>query len=436
MRVVSTRNRGNRSMYYIVDPQGHRHRIARTVYTWIKHHPPATPAKQMSRVLKGQSVTLPRTTRVKSLKYKAGTRTRRFPHRVSAGPLPALQGRTKSSTPRLESRQRITLAQFFKHVLPIVPRCNAKLSCSIPTSRVKVLLKVLRVPIPHGPKGRASVKGVLPPHLEQPCTQLALALGVASLPTRRVGKHKYNAIRFMRPVRVLGSGVAGIVFELADRSVLKLAAIRNRPIAPRIDPIHPSEFLHEVRMMRHAARVLAKTRTHVPHYRAHRVIGAHRSGPDVGVIHMDTAPGKVLRAATYFTEKKRAEKLAVALADIHNAGMIHGDLHTGNAMLDRRGRMTILDWSRAQTVSWFRKRKLLPMYRQLLARDIAFAAQSAASPRDASVVQAFFRSYLKQCRSCVPQSTMHEIMLDPYGYYKPRAYDIFSMLDLVEEDML
>lgn len=434
VQVVAKRNQNNRLLYYIVDRKGLKHRISKAAYVWVRANPNASQQKQLERLLEGRSVTVPRFSRFVSSKRVPRTHALRFPHRLSAGSLPSMY--KKATTPkntRALTRARPTIADFFKNVLQKVPVCKTSLPCSIPTERVRHLLHVLG--IEHlNRRSRRLQKGRLPSDLSKTCTQLAVALGVASLPTRLHGKHKENAIAFMRPVRILGSGVAGFVFQLADGSVIKLAAIRNRPIAPRVDPIHPSEFLHEVRMMRHAHRVLAKSKINVPRYRAHRVLGSHRLGPDVGVIHMDAAPGEVFRKATFIKASKRAEKFATALASIHNAGMIHGDLHTGNAMIDRRGRVTILDWSRGQTVSWFRKRKLLPMYRELLARDVAFSAQSITSFRDPSIVQVFFDTYLKKCPSCIPPGTMHKIMADPYGYYKPRSMDIFDMLEIVEKE--
>lgn len=358
----------------------------------------------------------------------------------SAGKLPVLDPlRQAMSTGRRAPAG--TLKRYLQEVVQLERQREkaVQMECAIPVDKVRNLLNALNVPVPPQPRRRRrSSCRALPSALQDACHLLARALFVSTLPSRLPIAEREEALRVMRPVRILGSGVAGFAFQLADRSVIKVVTFVNRRITGRIDPITKQEFLHEIRMLKHAKTMLSKTKTHVPEYLSHRVLSVRgtqrgRSTPDMGVLHMRAAPGVVLGDANFFSTSRQARIMGTALANIHNAGLIHGDLHRGNIMVDRRGFVTVIDWGRANTLAWYEKHDNMALYQKLLARDLAFSASRFRNKTMAALV---IQSYLQKCKRCIPDQMLTAVAKNPRRYYEDRFELLHDYMQVIQRETI
>jgi hypothetical protein len=234
--------------------------------------------------------------------------------------------------------------------------------CKVEPRQVRVLAKKLGVRL--GPTER--VPGV-PEDIALRNTCHVLGTAMSTL-FRGQGNYAY-------PIKVAGSGIAGLVFFMSDGSVIKTFAVYapgRKPrdgggLLPRSQAIPLHEFGHEVVMTRAARRRFKGTGVPFRVPRVPRVIVLRgRSGARIGVMQQSRAPGITVGAFLRNTSNPKALRMAVAaahgkaLGTLHAAGWVHGDLHTENAMVEvskgngkhaaaPRIRFTIIDWGRSNT---------------------------------------------------------------------------------------
>jgi len=208
--------------------------------------------------------------------------------------------------------------------------------CKVEPRQVRVLAKKLGVRL--GPTER--VPGV-PEDIALRNTCHVLGTAMSTL-FRGQGNYAY-------PIKVAGSGIAGLVFFMSDGSVIKTFAVYapgRKPrdgggLLPRSQAIPLHEFGHEVVMTRAARRRFKGTGVPFRVPRVPRVIVLRgRSGARIGVMQQSRAPGITVGAFLRNTSNPKALRMAVAaahgkaLGTLHAAGWVHGDLHTENAMVE------------------------------------------------------------------------------------------------------
>jgi tRNA A-37 threonylcarbamoyl transferase component Bud32 len=171
------------------------------------------------------------------------------------------------------------------------------------------------------------------------------------------------------PIKVAGSGVAGLAFFMSDGSVIKVAEVYDKGRRPknggglvpgrgRAVPIH--EFAHEVVMTRAARRRFADSRdVRVPKVPRVVVLNGPK-GARIGVMQQSRAPGVTMAAFLRDTRVPAQTRLAAAEAHgravgtLHAAGWAHGDIHTENVLVmagPTKLRLTVIDWGRSNTRS-------------------------------------------------------------------------------------
>lgn len=269
------------------------------------------------------------------------------------------------------------------------------------------------------------------------------------------------------PVRVAGSGVAGLVFFMSDGSVIKVSQVYahgRRPkdggglVAGRGKAIPLEEFAHEVAMTR-AARLRFRGTSAFRVPRVPRVVVLRGpSGARVGVMQQSRAPGVTMAAYLRDPAHSREERLAAAAAHgralgaLHAAGWVHGDLHTENVLAEQRkkGRsapppkVTIIDWGRSNT----RRRIMAHAPSQEMARalwakfvryEVAFPYNDMASHgAGRAAAEAYLEAYLAASGAARGQGPVGEGLVDPaavrrdyHGQVQNNVAAMFRALDLV-----
>jgi hypothetical protein len=179
---------------------------------------------------------------------------------------------------------------------------------------------------------------------------------------------------FAYPVRVAGSGVAGLAFFMDDGTVIKAVevaaergekpkqpqAFRGEPgLVPGGKAIPLGQFVHEIAMTRRA-RKLFGGRFGVPKV-LRSVVLRGAKGVRIAVMQQGRAPGVTM--AAFLRDAKvpidvrhRAARMhGRAVAALHRKGWAHGDIHSENVMVawrggkDDRPRLSVIDWGRANT---------------------------------------------------------------------------------------
>ena len=273
---------------------------------------------------------------------------------------------------------------------------------------------------------------------------------------------------FAYPVRVAGSGVAKLAFHMSDGTILAVTDVtprRGRGAADRGgvakggSAIPRAEFEHEIRAMRAAARHKF-TSFDVPRVlRAVVLRGAH--GSRIGVMQQTTARGETVdgylaRASVPASVRVDAARMhGRALAEIHRAGWIHGDLHTQNVFVEpRRGgsrskrprsasrhRITVIDWGRANT-----RRALMAscpatvdcagLWKNIMRYEVAFPYRDMALYRGRRYAEGFLSGYLSGRGPAITSklTTPEEVRRDFEGLVARNVNGVFQALRYVSSN--
>lgn len=262
------------------------------------------------------------------------------------------------------------------------------------------------------------------------------------------------------PVRVLGSGVAGVAFCMSDGTVIKAVALRggshNKAVALRGEArrtgekralaqsaparartaglasygraVPLREFLYETRITRRAHDTFDSSRAgrfRVPRVLRHVVLEGRlrhgRPGGRVGVMQLSWAPGVTLHEAIERSPPAVGAALARrhgrALAAVHEKGWVHGDMHSSNVIVNmgdksarRQGAearadtadFTVIDWARANTLrSLLRNHpggegEARKMFNKILRYEVAHPYRNYMRSASRAVAEAFLAGYLKR----------------------------------------
>jgi len=230
--------------------------------------------------------------------------------------------------------------------------------CRVNSAQVRMLARRLGVNLPQGKGSRERVPGAPSDvAVRNVCHVIGTAMSMLFK-----GENNYAY-----PVRVAGSGVAGLAFFMSDGTVIKVADL-HMPGKRRTDggglvpgrgrSIPQHEFLHEVAMTRHARKRFAGSHALTVPRLPRAVILRGPAGARVGVMQQAPAAGMTMAAFLKSAVHSQAAKLAAARAHgkavgtLHAAGWAHGDPHTENVFVHigaRGPRVTVIDWGRANT---------------------------------------------------------------------------------------
>jgi hypothetical protein len=332
--------------------------------------------------------------------------------------------------------------------------------CQVKASQVRILAKRLGVRLPRGGGAGGKTAEVVPGAPADVAVRNVCHILGTAMSMLFKGERNYAY-----PVRVLGSGVAGLAFFMSDGTVIKTLDLhlpgqqrsdRGGLVPGRARSIPEREFLHELAMTRQARRRFGGSGG------AFSVPGVQRAvilrgpkGARVGVMQQTLARGMTVAAFLRNPAHPQAARLAAARAHgravgtLHASGWVHGDPHTENAFVAAgkksaaaRPRITLIDWGRANT------RRLIERYAGGAERAKALWAkflryESAWPYRDMAihgpgrpVADAYLEGYVHAARG--PGGPIAEGIVNPaairtdyYGLVENNTGAMFTALELV-----
>ena len=144
----------------------------------------------------------------------------------------------------------------------------------------------------------------------------------------------------------LGRGGMGIVYKARDRETGDLVALKLLKPEIASDKAVMARFKNELRLARK-----------ITHKNVCRIYEFHRAGT-TGYISMEYVEGESLRSALarYGSVGIRkaleiGQQLCDGLVEAHSQGVVHRDLKPENVMLDREGRVKIMDFGIARSLA-------------------------------------------------------------------------------------
>jgi hypothetical protein len=159
----------------------------------------------------------------------------------------------------------------------------------------------------------------------------------------QIHRNQWGSLEILEPI---GHGSFGTVYRAFDRDLLRHVALKvTRATAdgPRFDP---------ERLVREAQRL-----ARVKHPNVVAVLSAERKGNEVGVV-MEWLKGQTLDAIVQAQGPLGAREVAVigidvcrALAAVHAAGLLHGDVKAHNVMREEGGRIDLMDFGASRDLS-------------------------------------------------------------------------------------
>lgn len=237
------------------------------------------------------------------------------------------------------------------------------------------------------------------------------------------------------PKRVLGTGVAGLVFELRDGTVLKAVSLgKTANIARGNSGSSRGEFFHEAIMTRDAARTFnrkgSRAGFRVPKLCDTRVLRIGKA--EIGLMRLAKVRGKSMASVMErnpSSRKKMAMRLGRLLATIHNRGFVHCDLHAENVMVGPGGKLIVLDWARAQRLKFFVQKGRSDLWRSLLSSDAAFAAFDLTRSDATRFVKDFLDAYRR--RAVAKHAIDYDAILkNPRRVFEKNFRSVWIALDL------
>jgi eukaryotic-like serine/threonine-protein kinase len=159
----------------------------------------------------------------------------------------------------------------------------------------------------------------------------------------QVHRNQWGTLDILEPI---GHGTFGTVYRAFDRDLLRHVALKVTRAARDISPIDAERLVRE-------AQRLAR----VKHQNVVAVLAAERKGNDVGVV-MEWLKGQTLDAIVQAQGPLGAREVAVigidlcrALAAVHAAGLLHGDVKAHNVMREEGGRIVLMDFGASRDLS-------------------------------------------------------------------------------------
>jgi len=296
-------------------------------------------------------------------------------------------------------------------------------ACAINRLEVLQLARKMGIRLPRNTKGKENV-----------CHILGVAMSlVFTRNTRTVARS------FPYPVRVVGSGIAGLAMFMSDGTILKLAdlhtprrlsmrskvrkvsAARRTPgsiyssaarsfssssssgsgLAPGGQSVPRAEFVHEIVMTRKAHAAFHNT----PNILNHAIL-LGRGRARIGVMQMTFVPGRTVSDEMVLRSVPASRKLAIAvnhgriLAKVHARNWIHGDMHTNNVMVvPGTAKLNVIDWARSNRKelvvnSHPRGRPAgLKLWRRALINDISFVYRDYINSYGKGYADAMLNAY-------------------------------------------
>jgi tRNA A-37 threonylcarbamoyl transferase component Bud32 len=292
-------------------------------------------------------------------------------------------------------------------------------TCGINRLEVGQLASKMGIRLPHNVKGQDNV-----------CHILGVAMSLIF--TR-------NARTYPYPVRVVGSGVAGIAMFMSNGTIIKLADLKpgkraktvlHRKTPPSIyskrgsssssssssrsysssmqsglasggQSIPRAEFVHEIVMTRKAHSAFGNTPNIINHA---ILIGKGRSR--IGVMQMNFMPGRTVSDEMMLRSVPSSRKVQIAanhgkiLARVHARNWIHGDMHTNNVMVvPGTARLNVIDWARSNrkdlVVNHHPKGKAagLKLWKRALINDLCFVYRDYINSYGKGYAEAMLNSY-------------------------------------------
>lgn len=332
-----------------------------------------------------------------------------------------------SSSPRLNAKgsamRTMVRATQVRRTVVMQPSAHASRplktikACRVRPSSVRILL---------------SKMGLRP----APSANLCLALGNAFMDVTRVpGVPAKTMKRGIYPVNVVGSGVAGFVFEMSDGSIAKLMGLDSTGgLVEGGHQVLSREFVYEAIATQQAHRKFCCKLFDVPDVLNYAIIVPKASPRNrIGFFHITRLQGNTVlnsfrRMRSSKERQRMMEQWGRILAHIHNKGWIHGDFHTNNTLYDN-GRFRVLDWARSNQRRFFPAAKA-NFWRNLQTYDVSFCCRDIQRSFGKRYMLHFVKSYVTHLRG-KPTFEMHALVDDIEAFAKQYIRYMWAGLDLV-----
>lgn len=343
-------------------------------------------------------------------------------------------------------------------------------ACAINRHEVSHLARKMGIALPRNVKGKENV-----------CHILGVAMSlVFSRDVRTVARS------FPYPLRVVGSGVAGLAIFMSDGTILKLADLqhsrgsvimkRSRAVsrskrtpgsiysastsrsrsssssssssspsglAPGGQSIPRAEFVHEIVMTRKAHSLFGNT----PNILNHAILLGRR-GARIGLMQMTFVPGRTVSDEMVLRSVPASRKMAIAaahgraLAKVHARNWIHGDMHTNNVMVvPGTARLNIIDWARANRKELVvgshphGRQAGLKLWRRALINDICFVYRDYINSYGKGYADAMLNAYGAAKGKGLRVVTFDEIRAHYQRLVTSNVQAMFSALTVVSNAM-
>jgi hypothetical protein len=159
----------------------------------------------------------------------------------------------------------------------------------------------------------------------------------------QIHRHQWGALDIIEPI---GHGAFGTVYRAFDRDLQRDVALKLRRPAADGTPFDAERLVRE-------ARRLAR----VKHHHVVAVLSAERKGNEVGIV-MEWLKGQTIDRIVQTQGALGAREAAVigmdicrALAAVHAAGLLHGDVKAHNVMREEGGRIVLMDFGASRDLS-------------------------------------------------------------------------------------
>ena len=160
----------------------------------------------------------------------------------------------------------------------------------------------------------------------------------------QIHRNEWGTLEILEPI---GHGTFGTVYRAFDRDLLRHVALKVTRATAAADATFDAE-----RLVREAQRL-----ARVKHPNVVAVLSAERKGNAVGVV-MEWIKGQTLDAILQTQGPLGAREAAVigidvcrALAAVHSAGLLHGDVKAHNVMREEGGRIVLMDFGASRDLS-------------------------------------------------------------------------------------